>query len=124
MTLGCESALHVVPIVLKELATRSTFSFLFTQHLRENSPESVEQVPQRANMHGVSKAALAFEPVDQFGHTEFSVKIIFSIPRGIRSNQRHHRDRNQSTIKHTLDTFRSRPFQDMNIQQRLPIFKH
>ena len=65
MALGRESVLHIVPVFLNQLATRSASSFLFTQQRGEGSPEVAEQRVQRAHMDRFGKAAFAFEPIDQ-----------------------------------------------------------
>jgi len=80
MALGRESVLHIIPVFLNQLATRSAPSFLLTQQLGEGSPEVDTQSVQRTNMEGFGKAACAFEPSDQFRYTDVSLEIIFSIP--------------------------------------------
>ena len=115
MALGRERVLHIIPVFFNQLATRSAPSFLFAEQLGEGSPEVDKQSIQRASMDGFGKAAFAFEPIDQFCYTNFSLERIFSIPGGIRRNQSDHGNRNQSTIKNTLNTLWSCPFENMNV---------
>src|SRR5437879_3981787 len=115
MALGRKRVLHIIPVFFNQLATRSAPSFLFAEQLGEDAPEVDKQSIQRASMDGFGKAAFAFEPMEQFGYTHFSLKKIFSIPGGIRRNQSDHGNRHQSTIKNTLNTLWSCPFEHMNV---------
>jgi len=80
MALGRESGLPIIPVFLNQLAPRLAPSFLFTQQLGEGSPEVDNQRVQRTKMEGFGKAAFAFEPIDQFRYTDFSLERIFSLP--------------------------------------------
>src|SRR6266581_7358962 len=109
MALGRERVLHIIPVFFNQLATRSAPSFLFAEQLGEGSPEVDKPSSQRASMDGFGKAAFAFEPMDQFCYTHFSLERIFNIPRGIRSNQSDHGHCHPSTIKTTWHTLWSCP---------------
>src|SRR2546425_6484659 len=115
MALGRERVLRIISVFFNQLATRSAPSFLFAEQLGEGSPEVDKQSIQCASIDGFGKAAFAFEPIDQFCYTHFSLERIFSIPGGRRRNQSDHGNRNQSTIKNTLNALWSCPFENMNM---------
>src|SRR5438132_13725747 len=97
MALGRKRVLHIIPVFFNQLATRSAPSFLFAEQLGEGSPEVDKQSIQRASIDGFVKAAFAFEPIDQFCYTNFSLEIICNIPGGRRRIQSVHGYCNQST---------------------------
>src|SRR6266850_606876 len=122
MALGRERVLHSIPVFFTQLATRSAPALLLAEQRGEGSPEVDQQSIQRARMDGFGQAAFAFEPMDPFCYTQFSLERIFNIPGGIRRNQSDHGHCHQPTIKHTLKTLWSCPFENRHVEKRLPMF--